>query len=139
MLLYVRVAFKRRGHMSANARSVVADQSHNGRKQELIGQMRKTAQPTVVSVTSSAAIDALPELLDDLTWKKTKYDKRQAYCLSKACCVLFSDYLGLVFLIFSSGSPETCRPLTIGSRSELKCRGAGRDGARGRGIGLVID
>lgn len=47
-----------------------------------------------MSLTSSAAVDAQPELLDDLTWKKTKFDKRQAYCVSKACCVLFSDHLG---------------------------------------------
>jgi len=44
-------------------------------------------------MTSSAAIDAAPQYFDDLTWSKAKYDKRQAYCVSKACNVLFSDHL----------------------------------------------
>jgi len=39
-------------------------------------------------MTSSAAIDAAPQYFDDLTWSKAKYDKRQAYCVSKACNVL---------------------------------------------------
>jgi hypothetical protein len=56
--------------------------------------LRRGKRPVVVSLTSSAAIDAQPQLLDDLTWKNAKYDKRQAYCVSKACCVLFSDHLG---------------------------------------------
>ena len=106
-----------------------------------MGQMRKAAQPTVVSVTSSAAIDTLPELLDDLTWQKTKYDKRQAYCLSKACCVLFSDYLGVFFSSFRLGlfwSLETCRPLTIGSRKRASHVHMGQ-GCAARGIGLRVE
>ncbi len=61
---------------------------------ELMPKLRVGTRPAVVSLTSSAAIDAQTQLLDDLTWTNAKYDKRQAYCVSKACCVLFSDHLG---------------------------------------------
>ena len=47
----------------------------------------------VVSVTSSAALDVDAALLGDLAWRAHKYDKRQAYCLSKACNILFADAL----------------------------------------------
>jgi len=47
----------------------------------------------VISMTSSAALDALPDYLDDLAWTKHSYNKRQAYCVSKACNILFTDHL----------------------------------------------
>jgi NAD(P)-dependent dehydrogenase (short-subunit alcohol dehydrogenase family) len=47
----------------------------------------------VVSITSSAALDANPAGLADPNWDRRPYDKRQAYCVSKACGVLLTDEL----------------------------------------------
>merc|ERR1740139_1905088 len=63
---------------------------------ELTGLLRRNPTPArVVSVTSSAALDAAPRFFDDLGWQKNKYDRRQAYCVSKACNVLFADHLAV--------------------------------------------
>jgi len=64
---------------------------------ELTKLLRKqTKEPArVISITSSAAIDVSPPYFDDIAWARNKYNKRQAYCLSKACNILFSDYLAL--------------------------------------------
>jgi len=62
---------------------------------ELMDLLRKHGESRVISLTSSAALDAAPQLFDDLSWAKHKYDKRQAYCVSKACNVLFADHLAV--------------------------------------------
>ena len=50
----------------------------------------------VVSVTSSAAVDAQLDL-DDLTWEKRSYGRHEAYATSKACNVLFTEELSRRF------------------------------------------
>jgi len=50
----------------------------------------------VVSVTSSAALDAEVDL-SDLTWEKRTYGRHDAYAASKACNVLFTDELARRF------------------------------------------
>uniref|UniRef100_A0A6U5LWV8 Protochlorophyllide reductase n=1 Tax=Corethron hystrix TaxID=216773 RepID=A0A6U5LWV8_9STRA len=63
---------------------------------ELTGMLRKQASAArVATMTSSAAVDTAPRFFDDLVWQTNKYDKRQAYCLSKACNILFSDHLAV--------------------------------------------
>ena len=47
----------------------------------------------VVTLTSSAALDCDPQGLSDINWAHRKFDRRQAYCLSKACSVLAADEL----------------------------------------------
>jgi len=58
--------------------------------QGLKGSLRSDHR--VVSVTSSAALDAQLDLAD-LTWEKRSYGRHDAYATSKACNVLFSDQL----------------------------------------------
>lgn len=60
---------------------------------ELLPLLRAHPTPSVISLTSSAALDLNPEWLSDLNWKNNAYNKRAAYCLSKACNVLFIDEL----------------------------------------------
>lgn len=61
---------------------------------ELMPSLRSGGVPArVVSLTSSASLDAQAELLDDLAWRQHKFDKRQAYCVSKACNVLLTDFV----------------------------------------------
>eukprot|EP00873_Tetraselmis_striata_P020951 jgi/Tetstr1/441215/TSEL_029471.t1 len=48
---------------------------------------------TVITLTSSAALDVVPEALADVNWERRPFDRRQAYCASKACCTLMADEL----------------------------------------------
>eukprot|EP00929_Paragymnodinium_shiwhaense_P109943 TRINITY_DN76570_c0_g1_i1.p1 TRINITY_DN76570_c0_g1~~TRINITY_DN76570_c0_g1_i1.p1 ORF type:complete len:365 (+),score=58.33 TRINITY_DN76570_c0_g1_i1:76-1170(+) len=56
----------------------------------LLPQIREAGDGRVVTVTSSAAVEATLDL-QDLGWKQRTYERAQAYAASKACDVLFSD------------------------------------------------
>jgi len=60
--------------------------------QGLLEPLRSAGSARVVSVTSSAAVDAELEL-DDLNWQRRSYVRKAAYASSKACNVLFTDEL----------------------------------------------
>jgi NAD(P)-dependent dehydrogenase (short-subunit alcohol dehydrogenase family) len=70
---------------------------------ELSGALREGAP--VASFTSSAALDADPAALADISGKGRAYNKREAYCVSKACQVAWGDELarrrGAALTVFS--------------------------------------
>lgn len=64
--------------------------------------------PRVVSVTSSAALDA-EMILGDLTWEWRKFTRREAYAQSKACNVLFSEELARRYATAAKSSSRFVR------------------------------